>query len=113
MADESPATGSALPAAPSTQPPARRRPLWLLLVILLLALGGPALAVWGPRPKPAEPPDAPLDGKLIVIVRPPQRAVEPLAVEDPGAVPVKSGGIMSLEVQLDQPACSYLVWLDA
>ena len=118
MADESPATGSAPapPTAPSTRPPARGRSLLLLLGILVVIGGAIALAVWWPRSKPSGQPDAadaPIDGKLIVIVRPPQRAVEPLAVEEPGAVPVRSGGIMSLEVHLDQPGCSYLVWIDA
>jgi len=55
---------------------------------------------------------AALTGKLDVIVRPPMRAVEPLLVTDKGALPVRAGGIMSLQVQLSELAYCYLVWLD-
>jgi hypothetical protein len=54
-----------------------------------------------------------LTGKLDVIVRPPERAIEPLLVSEPGALPVVPGGIMSLQVQLKEPAYAYLVWLDS
>ena len=114
MADETPA-GSPSPdpavLPPPTPPRARRQRLWLIFIVLLLLVGGVA-AVWWPRSRTPAQPDQPLDGKLTVIVRPAQRAVEPLAVEEPGALPVRSGGIMNLEVQLEQPAYVYLVWLD-
>jgi hypothetical protein len=47
-----------------------------------------------------------------VLVRPPARSAEPIAVEDPKALPVRAGGAMYLEVQLDEPAFAYLVWID-
>jgi hypothetical protein len=55
----------------------------------------------------------PLDGKLNVLVRPPDRTLEPVAVEQPGAVPVQSGGAMFMDVRLNQPAFAYLVWIDS
>jgi hypothetical protein len=115
MADEAPTTGTAPPNDPSTHPPSGRRSLWLLLVILLFLAGATALAVWWPRskaPDRADPTDAPIDGKLTVVVRPNQRAVAPNAVEEPGAVPVRADGVMSLDVQFEEPACAYLVWLN-
>src|SRR6185295_1365856 len=39
--------------------------------------------------------------------------VEPLPIEQPGALPAKSGGAMFLQVQLQEPAFVYLLWLDA
>lgn len=54
-----------------------------------------------------------LDGKLNVLVRPPNRTVEPIAVDQPGALPVQSGGAMCLDVQLNQSAFVYLVWIDS
>lgn len=108
MADERPAPAPT-PTAPAARPRSRRP--WLVLAVLALVAGGAAVAVWWPRSdKPSA--DQPLAGKLNVIVRPPERAVEPLQVEEPGATPVRAGGIMSLEVQLEQPACAYLVWID-
>jgi hypothetical protein len=76
-----------------------------------MIMGGAALALWFRPPPPAA--DKPLDGKLIVYVRPPERASEPQPVEQEGATPVRTGGNMSLEAQLNQPAFAYFVWLDA
>jgi hypothetical protein len=87
----------------------RRRWLWLVVAVIVLLAGGAALQA--PWRSPAQAP-TPLDGKLVVIVRPPERAIEPLPVEQPDALPVRAGGIMSLEVRLNQPAYAYLVWLD-
>jgi hypothetical protein len=76
----------------------------------------------GPSPTPVtgkgpatggQPVAAALDGKLDVVVRRLQRASEPLLVEEAGALPVRSGEIMSLLVQLKEPAYVYLVWLDS
>lgn len=111
MADERPGPAPS-PPTESNPRPQNRRP-WLLLAVLVLLAGGAALAYWWPRSDPTRPSgDQPLTGKLNVIVRSPERAVEPLQVEEPNALPVRAGGIMSLEVQLEQPACAYLVWID-
>jgi hypothetical protein len=54
----------------------------------------------------------PLTAKFSVLVRGADRRKEPVAVEEPGALPVHDGGAMYLEVQLSEPAFVYLVWLD-
>src|SRR5262249_46704375 len=54
-----------------------------------------------------------LDGTLTVIVRTTERGAESLPVEEDGALPVQAGGIMSLQVQLKQPAFAYLVWIES
>jgi len=97
-----------------TPPPALPRAWtrWLLLAtVAVLIAGGAALALR--RTPPPLPAGQPLDGKLIVYVRPPERASEPQPLEQPGATPVRTGGNMSLEAQLNQPAFTYFVWLDA
>jgi hypothetical protein len=117
MADKDPergpvSQGSAQPAAPPPHQPRRTR-LWLLLAALVLLAGGGILATqWPSSGKQPEPESKPLEGKLLVIVRPPERAVEPLEIDKPGAVPVRADGIMSLEVELSQPGYTYLVWFD-
>jgi hypothetical protein len=84
---------------------------WLLLAAVALIAGGIATVFWfaGHR----NPGAAPLDGTLTVLVRPPDRKLEPVPVEQPGAVPVQSGGAMFLDAQLNQPAFMYFVWLDS
>ena len=52
-------------------------------------------------------------GALHVLVRPPDRTIEPIAITEPGALPVQSGGAMSIDVDLDQPAFIYLVWINS
>lgn len=106
---------------PLSRPPRRR----LLLATLGLVAGGVAVALWFNWPRPGQTPAAgpvlptgrqsasgPLTGDLAVFIRPPERASEPLAVEEPGALPVRAGGSMSLDVQFNQHAFTYLVWLD-
>ena len=111
------------PVQPETASPQRARRWLLLIVIALLSSGGIAIALWRTRPGepqaalPAVPSSAmsvgPLEGKLIVYVRPAERGVESRAVDEPGALPVKTGGIMSLDVRFKQPAYTYLVWFDS
>jgi len=89
----------------------RRQRRWPLLVAVILIIG--IVITFALRQQsPGQRASGQLDGKLIVYVRPPERGVEPLPIEDKGATPVKDGGIMSLEVQSNQPAFSYFVWLD-
>ena len=93
-------------ATPSPHLRRRHWPWLVVAVIVLLASGATLRAPW------LSPPQPPLDGKLVVIVRPPGQRIESVPVETPGALPVRAGGIMSLEVRLNQPAYTYLVWLD-
>jgi hypothetical protein len=107
------------PARPAAGPRSRR---WQVPIGIAVVVGVLALVIWLTTPgKPvAAPllpqtsvaPSAPLGGKLMVFIRPPVRATEPLPVEERGALPARTGGIMSLQVLLDQPGFSYLVWLD-
>lgn len=100
------------PAGLTQQQAPPRRSRWRLGLLLALALVGGVgvlVALWLSR-RPAE---VPLDGKLVVVVRPPGRAQKARGVEEPGALPVRAGGQMSLEVHFNQPAFAYLVWLDS
>jgi hypothetical protein len=60
-----------------------------------------------------QPTVKPLSGKLTVLVRPPDRNVEPVPIAQPGAAPVQSGGAMCLDAKLDEPAFIYIVWIDS
>jgi hypothetical protein len=55
----------------------------------------------------------PLSGQLTVLVRPPDRTIEPISLDRPEALPVQSGGAMCLDVHLNEPAYIYLVWIDS
>jgi hypothetical protein len=104
---------------PDKEPVAASSPYqtpWLLLAaIAVFAGGGVAVALWfgWPGQPGVGPSGGRLDGKLTVLVRPPDRNVEPVSVEEPGAVPVQTGGAMCLDAQLNQPAFVYFVWLDS
>ena len=96
---------------PAPQLPDRRRQRpWLLPLAIFVVGGGIALALWfSPKAPPAA---GQLEGKLMVFVRPPEQGTESRLVEESGALPVRAGGIMSLQIQLNQPAYTYLIWLD-
>ena len=91
---------------------------WLLLGLVAAALGcnstSPPPAPGAVQGQAASVPAVAvaLTGKLDVFVRPAGRAIEPLAVEAAGALPARPGGVMSLQVQLSEPAYTYFVWLD-
>jgi len=114
MVDQRLESGSDLPARPQGDAPARRsrrwRP-WLLLAALVLLAGGAVFAWW--RDPLARTADAPLDGELTVVVRSAAGAKGGLQVEEPGALPVRAGDLMSVEVHYNQPAFTYLVWLNS
>jgi len=82
-----------------------------LVCLGALIVGGIALALWWHAPGKSKA--GPLEGKLIVFVRPPQQGVQSVPIEEQGALPARAGGIMSLQAQLEQPAFVYFVWLDA
>jgi hypothetical protein len=81
------------------------------VAIALVLGGGVAAALWfGGTGKPS---GGALEGKLNVFVRPPEHGAQSKPVEEPGALPARSGGLMSLQAQLEQPAFVYFVWLDS
>jgi hypothetical protein len=78
--------------------------------VFAILAGGALFAWWrGPLERPRE---APLDGELFVVVRSAGGGKGSLPVEDPGALPVRAGDSMSVEVHFNQPAFTYLVWLN-
>lgn len=72
-----------------------------LLASLMIAFTG--CGQFGPKP---------LSGTLTVLVRPPDRTLEPVPVDQPGATPVQSAGAMCLDANLDEPAFIYILWID-
>jgi hypothetical protein len=85
----------------------------LCALVALLAGGAVVVARWNGPAQPSG--DKPLEGdltvlNLAVLIRP-AGAGEPLLVNEPGAVPVRAGASMSLQVNLNQPAYAYLVWI--
>jgi hypothetical protein len=113
MGDKRLKSGSDTPGLLQREVPSRGsrrwRP-WLLLAALVLLAGGAVFALWrGPLKSPGE---TPLDGELIIVVRSAGGAKDSLRVEEPGALPVRVSDWMSVEVHFNQPAFTYLVWLD-
>ena len=53
-----------------------------------------------------------MDGELFIAVRSAGSGKGSLLVEEPGALPVRAGDSMSVEVHFNQLAFTYLVWLD-
>ena len=93
-------------------PPTSRRTWWLAaqLLLILVVVGGYWLLRWSGSSNVAP---RPLTGDLHIIVRSPQNASESKLITEAGAVPVRSGDMMSLQVNLNQPAYVCLVWIDA
>src|SRR6476646_10395923 len=100
---------SAAPEAKSARQRGRAR-RWLLFFPVGFIVGGVAALAWW-RIAPAKQ-EAKLDGQLTVLVRPPDRTIEPVPVQQPGALPVVADGAMCLDAQLNQPAFIYLLWID-
>jgi hypothetical protein len=48
----------------------------------------------------------------MIVVRSAGGATDGLLVDEAGALPVRAGDWMSMEVRFNQPAFTYLVWLD-
>jgi hypothetical protein len=88
------------------------RRLLQLFAALLFTLSLPACAR-PPQPSSPATTSKPVSGSLHVLVRPPDRTIEPIPVGDPGALPVQSGGAMSIDVDLAQPAFIYLIWINS
>lgn len=87
---------------------------WITVAAVLLLAG--ALVVYlvirqGASPAVDGSPE-PLKGELQVFVRSLEPGGETLLIDEPGALPVRAGQLMNLQVSLNQPAFVYLVWLD-
>src|SRR5262245_56423539 len=95
---------------PPAAPPSRRVPLWLRAVAFLLMIAAAAVfVVWsGLVPLPDW---SPLQGKLQVVIRPGDAADTKL-VQEEGAVPVRAGAGMSMQIEFTRPMYAFLVWLD-
>ena len=93
----------------------RRRPrFWWIVIIILLAIAGTAFAWWNNSPGRGSVVKAgPLDGKLRVFIRSPQPGKNSMEISEKGALPARPGGIMNLQVELNQHAFVYVVWLDS
>jgi hypothetical protein len=61
----------------------------------------------------SQPTTKSLSGNLNVLVRPPDRTLDPIAVEQPGAAPVQSGGAMCIDANLSEPGFVYIVWFNS
>src|SRR4051794_18803277 len=92
--------------------PARKGPLvWGGAVLLLIGLTAVVLAWSGVFQRAEEKAEKPVTAKLTVVIRTAYtRAM--LAVDAEGAVPVRSGAGMGLQINFDQPMFAYLLWLD-
>ena len=105
------------PANPPTPVPnaARTRRGWhwgaTAAAVLLVAGAGAFLLGWpGPLHRPT---DVPLEGELIVTVtKKGAEAQKSPRIEEAGAAPVHAGDKMQLIARFNQPAYTYLVWLD-
>ena len=78
--------------------------LFLLAISLIIFVHG---CDW------SQPKAAALSGKLNVLVRPPDRTLDPIPVEQAGAAPVKSGGAMCIDASLNEPGFIYIVWINS
>jgi hypothetical protein len=61
----------------------------------------------------SQPKTQPLIGQLNVLVRPPDRSLDPVPVDQTGAAPVKSGGAMCIDANLSEPGFIYIVWFNS
>src|SRR5439155_15524501 len=84
-----------------------RLPVAILLTAALVGV------TCSPQPKWGTTAANSFSGSLNVLVRPPDRTIEPVPVDAPGALPVQSGGAMAIDVELDEPAFIYLVWINS
>jgi eukaryotic-like serine/threonine-protein kinase len=103
-----------------------RRPLLIAALAMILLTPAGALGVWSrwPSPPPSATPSlafqhrpaatTALAGELIVRVwSKDDGRKRGLKVDEPGALPLLAGEQVHLEARLNQPAYSYLLWLDA
>jgi len=92
-------------------PPIRSQRWWIATAALLIVGAGATFFWW--RNSIAQSRANLLNSQLTVLVRPPDRNIEPVSVMEPGADPVRNGGAMCLDARLKEPAYIYLIWIDA
>jgi hypothetical protein len=103
-----------------------RRPLMVASLAVLLLIPAVAVGAWSRWPSPALPPNsyvvfqppptvpAPLAGEVNVwIWDPSDPARQRLALDEPGAMPLRAGDQIRVEAKVNRPAHIYLVWIDA
>lgn len=93
----------------STIPNGRRNMARWLLVGAIVLVAGVLVAKWVAMGPSAG--EQPLTGDLTVYVRPPGAKQDTYRIGEVGALPVRSGQSMSVEVQYNRPAHTYLIWL--
>jgi hypothetical protein len=113
MDDQGPKVDSLPTDTPQAEavPSRGRRRAWLWVTALVVLTGAAVYLVgWSGLVFPrAEPP---LTGELTVGIRHADSA-EAFLIADPGAVPVRAGTWMSLQVEYKRPMYTYLLWLDS
>lgn len=112
MVDQNHESSSDSSAVPQRAAPPRsgsRRGRWFALAVLSLLAAAIFAAWWtGLLPSSGKPP---LNAELSVVIRPAGSQQTPL-VEEPGALPVRNGAGMSLQVNFNEPRYAYLLWID-
>jgi hypothetical protein len=97
--------------AASFAPLTKRR--WLWGAAGTIALFGAAAVFFRDSGRPHQSADAPLEGELIVtVIKKGGEGKQAARIDEPEATPVRAGDKMHLTVRFNQPACTYLVWLD-
>ncbi|MCI0460476.1 MAG: DUF4384 domain-containing protein [Gemmataceae bacterium] len=106
-----PSPGSGPRETPTPRGPRRAWP-WLLGAALVVVGGGIVVFLLTRDNTPERPQEEPLVGELRILIRPAAPGKEILPVDEAGALPVRAGDRMQLEVRFNQPALPYVVWLD-
>lgn len=99
------------PVSSNLTAPRKRWLPWLVWSgIVLVIAGAVAYAAWSgiliPRP-PTDRLEADFSVRLTKV-----KAQESLAIDDPGALPVRPGDFLHLNVRYNQPALTFLIWID-
>lgn len=84
-----------------------------VIVFVVLIGGGIAAAVYWPREPNVARKRTPLEGKFHVSIgKLTGKTRKAIPIADPEALPVKAGDWMFLEAEYEEPAHTFIVWLD-
>jgi len=90
-----------------------RTPLVGAALLVCLVLASLGLGAWWSRSRPLAAPPVPLEGSLELSVwNPAEPLRQGVPISREGVAPLRSGDRVRLDVQLNQPAHLYLLWLD-